>query len=177
MAVPQLADLLRDAFLGEGGAAGRAVLSCGLFGGIAAGGILMAVMTWSGRINPGFHLLVAPVVFILGTIFGVVEGGVLALVARPRGTSIGCCARRTAVGLLVLLVLLPLSWLVSSAITVGVALVVEVRPSLVVVTSGGLLVGLAVSMWAMIEHVGLLRATWVRLTAPRDDGVQPVGLP
>jgi hypothetical protein len=175
VAVPQVVDLLRDAFLGEGGAAGRAVLSCGLCGGIAAGGILMAAMAWTGRINPGFQLLVAPIVFILGTILGVLEGGFVALVGRPRGTTAGCCARRTFIGLFVLVLLSPLSWLVASAITVGAALFVEVRPSLVVVTAGGLLVGLAVCAWAMLENLGLLRAAWSRLRS--EDGGQPVGVP
>lgn len=177
MAVPQVVDLLRDAFLGEGGAAGRVVLSCGLSGGIVAGGIVMAAMALTGRFNPGFQLLVAPIVFILGTVLGVLEGGLLALAGRPRGTTAGCCARRTFLGLLVLLALLPVSWLVSSAITVAAALVVEVRPSLVVVASGGLLVGLAVSAWAMAENLALLRAAWGRVKGrPHDEG-QPVGAP
>lgn len=147
------------ALLGPRGAAGRVVLSSILAGGICGGGLLVAGLALLDRGNPGLHLLLVPVLFLLGTVLGLAHGFVLTLIGRARGAA-GCAAlSKGLVGAGVSLPLLPLSWLVASSIAVSTALRTEVRVSWLAVSLGGTLVGLSVCVWAILEAWRMLRGS------------------
>ena len=60
-------------FQGPEGACARVVVSWTVGGGVAFGGVVVGVLTVSGLVSPGFHLLAAPVLFLLGYTLSVKE--------------------------------------------------------------------------------------------------------
>lgn len=145
------ADTFRTTFYGPEGAGGRVVLSWVLAGGICGGGLLVGALALLGRGSPGLHLLLTPVLFLVGSVLGVAHGFILALAGRSESATRAETARRGLIAVGVSLLLLPLSWLISSSIAVGTALRVELRASWLVVSLGGTFVGLLVCAWALVE--------------------------
>ena len=116
----------------------------------------------AGYGSSGLHLLVAPVLFIVGTVLGWAHGFALALVGRP-----GSCTRRRALGLALVggataLPFVGLSWLIAGGITLTTALRIEWRWSWLGVTVLGWLVGGAICTWAAIEGCRMLRCAYQR---------------
>lgn len=127
------------------------MLSSILAGGICGGGLLVGGLAVFDRGSPGLHLLLAPVLFLVGTALGLVQGFVLALIGRMRGVADSAALRRGLVGAGVSLPVLPLSWLISSSIAVSTALRTELRTSWLFVSAGGTLIGMMVCVWAIVE--------------------------
>lgn len=150
---------MQAALLGPRGAAGRVVLSSILAGGICGGGLLVGVLAMLDRGNPGLHLLLAPVLFLLGTVLGLAQGFVVVLAGRARGAAGPSALRKGLVGVAASVPLLPLSWLVSSSIAVSTALRAEVRASWVAVSAVGTVVGLSVCVWATLECWRMVRGS------------------
>lgn len=117
--------------------------------------MLIGAHALAGRGSPGLHLLLAPALFLLGSALGGALGTTFSCLCSRRGR--GDTLRRVGFGAGTALVLLPLSWLVSAAIAVGVALQAEVRLSWIAVSVGGTVVGLAVGAWACLEGCAMAR--------------------
>lgn len=147
----RVVDLLQWTFEGAEGAAGRVVLSSILAGGICGGGLLIGTLAMIGYGGPGLHLLLAPVLFLTGSLAGLVYGMTLTVLTRPGEAPRSDAWRRGLIAAVASVPLLPLSWLVSSSITVGTALQVEQRMSWIVVSVGGALLGVAVCAFALVE--------------------------
>lgn len=162
-------DSLRRTFFGPEGLGGRVVVSWVLAGGISGGGLLLVVLAVLGIGNPGLHLLVAPVLFLVGTVLGFVLGLALAVLGRPSAVTPGRALRAGLVAAAISLPLLAPSWLVSAAITVGTALRMEMRVSWLVVSLGGSVVGLLACAWAGLEGCRVVSATLRRRAGSRDD--------
>ena len=122
MDATRLVGLLRWTFEGAEGAGGRVVLSWIVAGGIFGGGLLIAGLALTGRGSAGLHLLIAPVLFLLGSFLGLTAGLVVAVLGRPAGVRAGTALRRGLAAAAISLPLLPLAWLVSSSIKVATAL-------------------------------------------------------
>ena len=170
MTATRATDALQSAFLGDEGAGGRVVCSWMLAGGIAAGGFLIGTLALAGRGNPGLHLLLAPVLFVAGTLLGFFQGIVLAVIGRPADVRVGRAFGRALLAGVLSTPLLPLAWLVSSAITVGSALQAEFRWSWLVVAAGGWIVGVSICAWALVEAWRLGRRRLLRFSERRVPG-------
>jgi hypothetical protein len=157
-----VAEWLRSTFAGPEGGSGRVVLSWTLAGGAAAGGILTGALAIAGRANPGLLVLVGPVLYVAGTLVGLLHGLVLGVVGRPRHVPRGAALRRSTQAAALSLPLLPVSWLTSAAITVGSAVRVEFRLAWLLVGTVGSLVALALCLWALAEACGQVRRAYGR---------------
>lgn len=146
-----MVDLLRWTFEGAEGAAGRVVLSSILAGGICGGGLLIGTLAMIGRGSPGLHLLLAPILFLAGSLAGLVYGMTLSVLTRPGEAPRSDVWRRGLIAAVVSVLLLPMSWIVSSSITVATALQLEQRTSWIVVSIGGALIGVMVCGCAVVE--------------------------
>jgi hypothetical protein len=118
--------------------------------------------------NPGLHLLVAPVLFLVGTALGLVLGLVLAILGRPASATRGRALRAGLSAAGISLLLLPPSWLVSAAIAVGAALRMEMRVSWLAVSLGGSVVGFLACAWAGLEGWRAVSAALRRRADARD---------
>lgn len=147
----RLVESLRWTFEGAEGAAGRVVLSSILAGGICGGGLLIGTLAMIGRGSPGLHLLLAPVLFLAGSLAGLVHGMTLTVLARPGDVPRSDACLRGLVAAVASVPLLPLSWLVSSSITLATALQVEQRTSWLIVSVGGAVLGVVVCGFAAVE--------------------------
>ncbi len=149
-------------FGGVEGRCARVVASWLLAGGIAGGGILIGALALAGIGPSGMHLLIAPALFLVGTVLGLAHGLALALVGRP-----GTCSRRRALGLalaggLTALPLVGASWIIASGITLTTALRTEWRWSWLAVASGGWILGAMICTWAVIEGFRTVRCAYGR---------------
>jgi len=142
---------IRGLFPGPRGDCVRLVLSWTMAGGVAGGGMSVGVLTAAGAVNPGFHLLIAPVLFLVGSLLGLAHGGVLAVVARTpevgRGRAIGwaCLA-----GLMALPLLLP-AYVITAGISLTSVVVAEFSPGPFVLMLTAWTAGVAVCAWAAKE--------------------------
>lgn len=142
------------------------MLSSTLAGGICGGGLFIGVLALLGRGSPGLHLLMAPALFLLGSAVGVGQGLFLALVGRGDGVSRAETLRRCSVAVAVSLLLLPVSWLISSSIVVATALRAEMRLSWLAVSAVGTALGLVVLAWAVLEGWRMVAAARERHGRP-----------
>lgn len=150
------------------------MLSWTLAGGICGGGLLIEALTMLDLGGVGLHLLVAPVLFVLGTTLGSVHGLVLSVAGRAADVSRRAALRGALVALALSLPLVPVSWLVSSSIAVATALRTEMRASWLLVVTGGTAIGLAVCGWACVEAGRMVRSARRRR---RSAGAVPTGAP
>ncbi|MDH3269920.1 MAG: hypothetical protein OEN56_01230 [Gemmatimonadota bacterium] len=171
--------VLERTFTGPAGSVGRVVVSWTLAGGILGGGLLIGALALAGLGGPGLHLLLAPALFLVGSTVGVVLGCVLALTGRGPDVSRGEALRGSLIGAGVAILLLPLGWLISSSITVGTALQVEMRLSWLAVSLGGAGLGLLCCAWAVFEGWAMIKSAYSRCPRPRfvagsgqEDGVR-----
>ena len=161
-AVEQLANNLQWAFFGEEGASGRVVFSWILAGGVTGGGIVIGTMALYGGGNAGLHLLVAPVLFLAGSLAGFLHGLVLAIVGRAGSCTRWCALKRAVLATVLSVPFVGLSWLIASAIVVGTALQLEFRWSWLLVSTGGWLLGAMLCGWAAVEGWSMLRRAYRR---------------
>jgi len=155
-------ELIGRVFGGVEGRCARVVASWILAGGVAVGGILIGALALAGYGASGLHLLVAPVLFLVGTALGLTHGFALALVGRPAS-----CTLRRALGLalaggLAALPLVGASWLIASGITLTTALRTEWRWSWLTVATGGWLLGAAICIWAVVEGFRTVQCAYER---------------
>jgi len=139
------------------------VLSWTLAGGICGGGLLIGALTMFDSGSAGLHLLLAPVLFILGTILGSAHALVLSVAGRPADVPRRDALRSALFVLALSLPLIPVSWLVSSSIAVATALRTEMRASWLAVVAGGTAIGLAVCGWACVEAGRVVRSARRRM--------------
>ena len=158
-----LLDSLHRRLAGDEGGSARVVISWTLAGGAATGGILVGILALFGKSTPGLLVLVGPVLFVAGSLLGLLHGLVLALVGRPRTLSRGQALRRGGLGALLALPLLPVTWLASAAITVGSAMRSGFRLDWFLVATVGLAIALALCLWAGREGWTQARRAYGRL--------------
>ena len=156
-------DTIRWTFAGPEGAGGRVVSFSILAGGICGGGLLIGTLAMTGRGSPGLHLLLAPVLFLGGSLAGLLLGLGIGVVARPGGVCRSDALKRGALAALMTVPLLPVSWLISSSITVSTALQVERRTSWMVVSAVGAVLGVLICFVALREAVRVFRGEAGRL--------------
>jgi hypothetical protein len=147
---------------GSRGRCVRLVLSWTVAGGVAGGGILVGALTVTGVVEPGLQLLAAPVLFVAGAFLGLLHGGILSLVGRPRCLTRGTALRHAALAALLSLPLLGIGWLVTASIALTAALMTQMRASWLFFAVGGWILGLALCAWALVEGWGALRAAFDR---------------
>lgn len=140
-----------DFFMGQDGACARLVVSWTVAGGIAGGGLLVGLLTVSGLVSPGFQLLAAPVLFLVGAFLGGFHAALLAVVGRPRTLTRGGATRKALWAILVAIPALLPAWLVTAGISISAALVNEWRLSWGLLTMGAALIGMAFCLWAARE--------------------------
>jgi hypothetical protein len=127
------------------------VVSWAVGGAIAFGGVLVGTLTVAGVVAPGFQLLAAPVLFLLGAFLGGVHGAILAVVGRPRALGRGKAVRKALWALLVAIPALFPAWVVTMGISLSAALVKEWHLSWGILALGAWLLGLALCAWAARE--------------------------
>lgn len=127
--------------------------------------MLIGTLAMIGRGSAGLHLLLAPVLFLAGSLAGLVCGMTLTVLTRPGEAPRSDVWRRGVIAAVASVPLLPLSWLISSSITVGTALQVEQRTSWIVVSVGGALMGMAVCGLAVVEGMRAVTGAVRRYTA------------
>jgi hypothetical protein len=145
-------------------------------GGIAGGGIVVSLLTVAGSVSPGFQLLAAPILFLLGTVLGFMHGCGLATVGRPVGLTRGGALRRCLFGGLMAIPTVALGWVVTAGISLTAAIVHEYRTSLLVLAAGGWLFGMALCGWAVVEGVIAVRRAVERWPESKAGSVLSVGL-
>lgn len=123
----------------------------------------MGALALFGRSVPGLLVLVGPVLFVAGSLMGLVHGLALAVVGRPRTLSRGQALRRGGLGAAVALPLLPGAWLASAALTVGSALRAGFRLDWFLVAAVGFAVALMLCLWAVREGWNQVRRAYGRL--------------
>lgn len=147
------------------------VVSWTVGGAIAFGGVIVGVLTVSGMVSPGFHLLAAPVLFLLGALLGGVHGAVLAVVGRPRTLERGGAFRKALWAVLVAVPALFPAWIVTAGISLSAALVKEWHLWWAILTLGGWVSGLAVCAWATREGWRAIRRAYARWPESRAGSV------
>ena len=158
-------------FRGPDGSCVRVVISWTVGGGIAFGGILVGALTVAGVLVPGFQLLAAPVLFLLGAFLGGVHGAILAVVGRPRDMARGGAVRKSLWAMLVALPALFPAWIVTAGISLSAALMKEWRTSWALLSLGGWILGLAVCAWAGREGWRALCRAYARWPESRAGSV------
>ena len=123
---------------------------------------MIGTLDMMGRGTPGLHLLLAPVLFLSGTLLGLGHAVVLGIASRCDGETRVDVLRRELCAVAVSLPLLGLGWLVASAITVGVAVDGDSRVGFLVVAVIGWVLGLTFCVWAAREGWGALRHAYRR---------------
>jgi len=154
--------LIGRVFGGAEGRCARVVASWGLAGGVAGGGILIGAFSLAGYGAAGLYLLLAPVLFLVGSLMGLAHGFALALVGRP-----GSCSRRRALALALVggataLPLVGVSWLIANGITLTAVLRTEWRWSWLAVAVVGWVLGVAICTWAAVEGFRTLQCAYER---------------
>ena len=138
-------------FQGPEGACARVVVSWTVGGGVAFGGVVVGALSVSGLVSPGFHLLAAPVLFLLGAFLGGAHGAILAVVGRPRTLGRGGAVRKALAAVLVAVPALFPAWIVTAGISLSAALVKEWSLWMAMLALLGWLFGLALCAWAARE--------------------------
>jgi len=147
------------------------VVSWTVGGGICLGGILVGILTVTGVFTPGFQLLAAPVLFLLGGVLGGIHGGILAVVGRPRELGRGDAVRKALWAALVAIPALFPAWIVTAGISLSAALMKEWHLSWAILSLGGWLLGLGVCGWAAREGWHALRRAYARWPESRAGSV------
>ena len=139
------------------GLPGRVVVSWGMAGGLAAGGLLMALLTLTGQQSAGASFSTTTILFLLGAPAGLIHGGLLGYVGRP-----SLDARKRALGSLGLgsVMAIPgmvIAWLVALWVALSAGAVALGDFFLLMgVTVGWLAAGL-ICAWATLEGWRALR--------------------
>jgi len=157
---------LAVSFGGAAGGCGRVVVAWTLAGGVFAGGFALGALVLGGVVEPGFHLLLAPVLFLGGALVGLGQGLGLALAGRAGGLAVRDALRRAGLGVAAALPLMTLAWVVTAGITVGSTLRDQFRVDRLVVSGGAAVFGLALCGWAALEAFAQIRALYRRCRAP-----------
>ena len=144
--------------LGPEGRCVRLVLSWTVAGGVAGGGVVVGVLTITGIVEPGLQLLAAPVLFTVGAVLGLLHGGALSVIGRPRCLTRGTALRHAFLAALLSLPLLGIGWLVTASITLTAAMVTHPSGRLLFFTVGGWILGLSLCTWAALEGWRAVRA-------------------
>ncbi len=100
---------------------GRTLVLSGMGGGVALGGVLVAVMTLSGRLSGHALFMNATVLFLAGAILGLLHGAALGYLGRPFGTSPRAALRDLALAGLYAVPGLAIAWL--AAVWVAMTLI------------------------------------------------------
>lgn len=149
---------LRSFLLGSEGGCVRLVLSWTVAGGVAGGGIVVGALTIAGVVEPGLQLLAAPVLFLVGAFLGLLHGGALSVIGRPRCLTRGAALRHALLAAALSVPLLGIGWLVTASITLTAALMTEMRPRWLFFAVGGWILGLSLCAWAALEGWRAIRA-------------------
>lgn len=158
-------------FQGQDGACARVVVSWTVGGGIAFGGVVVGALTVTRLVSPGFHLLAAPVLFLLGALLGGVHGALLAVVGRPCTLGRGGATKRALGAAVVAVLALFPAWVVTAGISLSAALVKEWHVTWALLSLGGWLIGLSVCAWAAREGWCALRRAYARWPESRAGSV------
>ena len=152
------------------GLPGRVQVTWIMAGGVLTGGVLMAIVTLTGTMNPGLALYSTSLFCLLGAALGGVHGLALGVAGRPPGIPWTRTAGSLGLGVLAALPGLLLAWVVAVFISLTpVSLSLE-RPLLVFAVAGGWFVGLAVCSWAAVEGCKAARNALVRWPEARAAG-------
>ncbi len=92
---------------------GRVAVFSAMAGGVAAGGVLVAAMTLTGRLSGHALFMSATALFIVGALLGLIHGAVLGYFGRPADTSPATALRQLILAGLYAVPGLAVAWLVS----------------------------------------------------------------
>lgn len=142
---------LREVLLGPAGRSTRVVVSWVAAGGITAGGLLIGVAAL-GSAEMGHGLLpLAPVLFVVGAIGGLLHGSILAYVGRPQGVSTHATAVALVWGVVLSVPALTVAWVATAWISLTSAVMALHAWTTTLLALAGWAVGLAVCCWAAAE--------------------------
>lgn len=143
--------IVRAAFLGEAASCGRIVVSWTATGGVTAGGMLIGLTALASAEEAQVLLPLAPVLFLLGAVAGLLHGAVLAYVGRPLTVSGRAAVGRIFLSFLGVLPALVVGWVVAAWISLTGAVLAIRGASTIALTSIGWVAGLALCFWAASE--------------------------
>jgi hypothetical protein len=131
-------------------------------GGIALGGLLVAIMTLSGRLS-GFGLfMTASGLFVAGAVIGLVHAVALGYFGRPAGTTPAEAAGDLLRGAVYALVALPFAWIAAMWIALSMPAVYMGRVPALVGVGLGWAAGVAVVATAAVAGWRMLRNAYAR---------------
>jgi hypothetical protein len=127
-------------------------------GGIALGGVLVAVMTLSGRLSGLGLFITASGLFLIGAVLGLVHALVLGYLGRPAGLAPAAAARDLGRSALYVLVALPFAWIVALWIALSMPAMYLGRTGALVAVGlawaagTGVLAAAGVAGWRMLRN-------------------------
>ena len=131
-------------------------------GGIGLGGLLVALMTLSGRLS-GFGLfMTASGLFVVGALLGLVHAAVLGYLGRPAGTRPRDALGDLGRGAVYALVALPFAWIVTMWIALSMPAVYMDRTAALIGVGFGWVAGAAVVAAAAVAGWRMLRNAYGR---------------
>ena len=131
-------------------------------GGIAIGGLLVALMTLSGRLSGMGLFMTSSGLFVIGALLGMAHGAALGYAGRPDGVTRASAARDVGMGAIYATVALPFAGVIAMWIALSMpALFIGRLPALIGVGAGWL-TGTLIVAAAAVAGWRALRNAWLR---------------
>jgi hypothetical protein len=166
---------VHEAFLGTSARSRRVVISWAVAGGITTGGLLVGLTALGSPETAQGLLPLAPVLFLVGAVGGVIHGSVLAYLGRAEGVGGPAAAAAVASGILLSIPALVVAWVAAAWISLTPAVVTLHVWSTTVVTLIGWLVGTAACCWAAVEGWEAFCSAFARWPESRPGALLLVG--
>lgn len=133
------------------GLPGRAAVSSAMAGGVLTGGFLIATMTMAERLSGHAVLVTLIPLFLVGAIYGYLQGGVIGVLGRPEGMTAGQALRAVAKGSLYAVLGLAVTFIVAGWIALTFVALYTERTLAVTIAVAGWVAGIGILGWATRE--------------------------
>lgn len=144
------------------GRTGRVALSWAMAGGIGLGGVLVSLMTLTGRMSANALMLTTTGLFIIGAVLGFAHGAVLGAFGRSEERTRSDAVRSLGKGALYAIPGLAVSWLAASWISMTVVARYTATFPAYAGAAVGWIAGAVVIGWGAYEGVTALRKAYAR---------------
>jgi len=142
---------VQNAFLGSAARGRRVIISWAAAGGIGLGGLVVGLTAIGSPETAQGLLPLAPVLFLVGALAGLLHGTILAYLGRSEGVSGAAAASAAASGIVLSIPALVVAWVATAWISLTPAVLTMRAWSTTLVTGAGWIVGVAVCCWAAVE--------------------------
>lgn len=144
------------------GRAGRTVIALALGGGLICGGVMIAVMTLTGRLSAHALLLTSTGLYLLGVALGLLHAIPLGLLGRDEGVDLRVAIRQQRRALLYTVAALGFGWPVAGWVAMSIVARDAGRFGPWALTVVGWILGLATLFWCGIACGRALAAAYAR---------------